>query len=203
LPTWLFLQWLLQQRLLRAIVRADRTVLEPPAHRLMTADMHSQDLEARNPASARAGEQLGDISRALVQLYKDCYGKGPTKARAYMAGDLVVCLLEGGFLVGEKTLRDAGRGQAVSDNREALQEVLRQRFIDTVEDITERKVITFISGVDVQTETNAELFVLEPLELETADEHQGIGAWADQTRRQSRALRGDRSAPLAAQVSTR
>jgi hypothetical protein len=52
----------------------------------------------------------------------------------------------------------------VSDNREALQEVLRQQFIDTIEDITERKVITFISGVDVQTETNAELFVLEPLD---------------------------------------
>ena len=88
---------------------ADRTLLEPPAHRLMKADMHSQDLDTRNPATASSGEQLGDISRALVQLYKDYYGKGPTKARTYMAGNLVVCLLEGGFLVGEKTLRDAGR----------------------------------------------------------------------------------------------
>jgi uncharacterized protein YbcI len=96
-----------------------------------------------------------------------------------MDGDLVVCLLEGGFLQSEKALRDAGRGEAVSDNRAALKEVLRQRFIDTIEGITERKVITFISGVDVQTETNAELFVLEPLELETGDEHQPIGAWAN------------------------
>jgi uncharacterized protein YbcI len=124
----------------------------------------SQDLGTRTPAGASSGEKLGEISRALVQLYKDGYGKGPTKARTYMAGDLVVCLLRGGFLQGEKTLRDAGRGAAVSDNREALQEVLRQQFIDTIEDITERKVITFISGVDVKTETNAELFVLEPLD---------------------------------------
>ena len=148
-------------------------------------------LSAGNPATASSGEQLGEISRAFVQLYKDYYGRGPTKARTYMTGDLVVCLLEGGFLKGEQTLRDAGRGQAVSDNRQALQEVLRQRFIDTIEDITARKVITFISGVDVQTETNAELFVLEPLQLETGDEHEAIGAWAEQTRRQSRALRGD------------
>jgi uncharacterized protein YbcI len=138
-----------------------------------------QDLDTRNPARVGFGEQLGDISDALVQLYKDCYGKGPTKARTYMEGDLVVCLLQGGFLKGEKALRDAGRGEAVSDNRGALQEVLRQRFIDTIEGITERKVITFISGVDVQTETNAELFVLEPLDLETGDELQAIGAWAD------------------------
>jgi uncharacterized protein YbcI len=158
---------------------------------MLHSALDSQDLDTRNPTTASSGEQLGDISRALVRLYKDYYGKGPTKARTYMAGDLVVCLLQGGFLKGEKTLRDAGRGAAVSDNREALQAVLRQRFIDTIEDITERKVITAISGVDVQTETNAELFVLEPLELETGDDHQAISAWAEQTRRQSRALRGD------------
>src|SRR5262245_25741485 len=132
--------------------------------------LDSQDLDTRNPATPLSGEQLGDISRALVQLYKDYYGKGPTQARTYMTGDMVVCLLQGGFLTGELTLRDAGRGEAVSDNREALQEVLRQRFIDTIEDITERKVITLISGVDVQTETNAEVFVLEPTKLETGGE---------------------------------
>ena len=162
--------------------------------------LDSQDLDTRNPPTASSGEELGDVSRALVQLYKDYYGKGPTRARTYITGDLVVCLLEGGFLKGERTLRDAGRGAVVSDNREALQEVLRQRFIDTIEDITARKVITFISGVDVHTETNAELFVLEPLELETGDEHQAIGAWAEQTRRQSHALRGDQSARLAEQA---
>jgi hypothetical protein len=67
----------------------------------------------------------------------------------------------------------------------SCQEVLRQRFIDMVEGITERKVITSISGIDVQSETNAELFVLEPLDLDTGHEHQAIGAWAE-TRRQSR-----------------
>ena len=165
--------------------------------------LESQDLDARTAPRGNSGEELGAISRALVQLYKDCYGKGPTKARAYMAGDLVVCLLQGGFMKGEKTLRDAGRGQAVSDNREALQEVLRQRFIDTIQDITGRKVSTFISGVDVQTETNAELFMLEPLELETGDERQALGAWAEQTRRQSRSLRGEQSELRAEQARLR
>ena len=173
------------------IARYSARFVARPTWRLMKAVMQPN---TRNPAHVGFGEQLGDISDALVQLYKDCYGKGPTKARTYMDGDLVVCLLQGGFLQGEKALRDAGRGEAVRDNRGALQEVLRQRFIDTIEGITKRKVITFISGVDVQTETNAELFMLEPLDLETGDEHQTIGAWVE-TRRQSRALRGPIGTP--------
>jgi uncharacterized protein YbcI len=138
-----------------------------------------------------SGELLADISRAMVHLYKECYGKGPTKARTYSSGDLIVCLLEGGFARAERTLRDAGRGDAVSDQREALQEVLRTRFVETIEELTGRKVTTFISGVDLQTETNAELFVLEPSEFDTGDEHEAIDAWAEQTRRQARALRGE------------
>jgi uncharacterized protein YbcI len=158
-------------------------------------DLESQDRDARDADTAGSGEQLGVISRALVQLYKDCYGKGPTKARTSIAGDLVVCLLEGGFLTGEKTLLDAGRGASVSDGRAAVQEILRQRFVDTIEDITGRKVITYISGVDLQSETTAELFVLEPPELDTGDQRQAVEAWAEQTRRQSRALRGRQSKP--------
>jgi uncharacterized protein YbcI len=140
-----------------------------------------------------SGELLADVSRALVHLYKECYGKGPTKARTYASGDLIVCLLEGGFVRAERTLRDAGRGDAVSDQREALQEVLRSRFVGTIEELTGRKVTTFISGVDLETETNAELFVLEPSELDTGDEHEAIGAWAEQTRRQARILRGEQA----------
>ena len=140
-----------------------------------------------------SGELLADISRALVHLYKECYGKGPTKARTYVSGDLVVCLLEGGFVKAERTLRDAGRGDAVSDQREVLQEVLRSHFVGTIEDLTGRKVITFISGVDVQTATNAELFVLEPLELDIGNEREAIGAWAEQLRRQARVLRSESS----------
>jgi uncharacterized protein YbcI len=140
-----------------------------------------------------SGEILADISRALVHLYKECYGKGPTKARTYISGDLIVCLLEGGFVRAERTLRDAGRGDAVSDQREVLQEVLRARFVETMERLTGRKVSTFISGVDLETETNAELFVLEPLEFDTGDEHEALDAWAEQARRQARALRAERA----------
>ena len=113
-------------------------------------------------AVSSSGEVHAEISRSMVRLYKESYGKGPTKARTYRSGDLLVCLLEGGFLTGERTLRDAGREALVSEQRGHMQSVLRQRCIETVEGITGRNVVTFISGVDLHTETSAEVFLLEP-----------------------------------------
>jgi uncharacterized protein YbcI len=139
------------------------------------------------------GELLAEISRSLVQLHKECYGKGPTKARTYMSGDLVVCLLEGGFFKGEQTLRDAGRGEAVEEQRGALKDVLRHRFTTMIEELTGRQVVTFISGVDLETETSAEVFVLEEIEADTGDEREAMHAWAEETRRQARVLRSERT----------
>jgi uncharacterized protein YbcI len=128
-------------------------------------------------AESTSGEVHAEISRSMVRLYKECYGKGPTKARTYSSGDLLVCLLEGGFLTGERTLRDAGREALVSEQRRQLQSVLRQRSIQTVEGITGRNVATFISGVDLHTEMSAEMFLLEP-----ESEPDALAAWPVHTR---------------------
>ena len=41
------------------------------------------------------------ISNAMVRLYKEAYGRGPTKARALFAGpDTLVVLLEDSMTVG-------------------------------------------------------------------------------------------------------
>lgn len=113
----------------------------------------------------------------MVRLYKECYGKGPTKARTYSSGDLLVCLLEGGLLTAERTLRDAGREALVREQRGQMQSALRQRCIDTVEGITGRNVMTCISGVDLHTEMSAEMFLLEP-----ESEPVALAAWPVPTR---------------------
>jgi uncharacterized protein YbcI len=60
-----------------------------------------------------AGTQAAAISNALVQLHRHRYGKGPTKAKTYLLDDLVVCVLEGGALRVEETLRDRGAEDVV------------------------------------------------------------------------------------------
>ena len=146
------------------------------------------------PAELAEGEVLAQISQAMVQLHKECYGKGPTKARTYASDDLIVCVLEGGFTAGERTLRAHGREDAVVASREAFQDALRHRFVETIEGLVGRKVVTFISGVDPQTETSSELFVLAADEPSTGDEHEAVRGWGHQVRRQARALRDEQTA---------
>ncbi|HEY1274921.1 MAG TPA: Na-translocating system protein MpsC family protein [Thermoleophilaceae bacterium] len=148
------------------------------------------------------GDLLAEISRSLVQLHKECYGKGPTKARTYLAGDLVVCLLEGGFTAGERTLREHGREDAVVASREAFQDALRDRFVETVEHLMHRRVVSFISGLDPATETSSELFVLaddEPAD----DEHAALRGWGSQARRQARTLVDEQTALRRQQAAVR
>lgn len=154
-------------------------------------------------AGVISGEVLAQVSRSLVQMHKECYGKGPTKARTYASGDLVVCILEGGFTRSERTLREHGREDAVQDQREALQEALRQRFIETVETLLDRKVVTFISGVESSTETSAEVFLLEPSEPDLGDEHEAVASWGAQVRRQARFLRREQAELREEQASAR
>lgn len=146
---------------------------------------------------------MAEISRSLVGLHKECYGKGPTKARTYVSGDLVVCILKGGFTEGERALREAGRADAVVGQREAFQEALRERFIETIEHLVGQKVVTYISGVDPMSETCAEIFLIDSEQSGTGDEREAITGWGEQVRRQSRALREEQIALREAQAALR
>src|SRR5438132_1083059 len=68
------------------------------------------------------GDTLAAISRRIVRLYKEYYGKGPTRARTYYWRDLVVVVLRDGFTQLEQTLHDGGRGKVVLDVRAEFQE---------------------------------------------------------------------------------
>jgi uncharacterized protein YbcI len=128
------------------------------------------------------GELLAEISRTMVRLYKECYGKGPEKARTYASDNLLVCILEGGFTRAERTLRKHGREDAIQVQRDAFKDVLRRRFVETVEALVDRKVVTFISGVDTHSETSAELFLLEPATPEVGEESEAFARWGAQVR---------------------
>ena len=111
------------------------------------------------------GDVLTAISDGIVALLKDFYGKGPTRAKTYYEDDLVVCLLRGGFTRVEETLREAGRGEEVIQQRMAFQEVMRDRFQAVIERATGRRVIGFMSGNQQQPDMLCEVFVLAPTDL--------------------------------------
>ena len=105
---------------------------------------------------------LAAVSRRIVGLLKEHYGKGPTKARTYYSGDLVVVLLSGGYTQAEKTLIEDGRSRAVMDLRAELQEVMNDHYRQVIEEELQRKVLAFMSAAHHDPDYNAELFILAP-----------------------------------------
>ena len=46
----------------------------------------------------------GRLRAAVVQFYKDCFGRGPVRLRAVVVGDLAVCVLTGAMTPAERTV---------------------------------------------------------------------------------------------------
>jgi uncharacterized protein YbcI len=108
------------------------------------------------------GSKMLQISNAIVGLHKEYFGRGPTKARSTLARDVLVVVLEGGFSQAEKTLADSGRTDAVMDARHAMQGVIKDHWIQAVEELLGRRVTCFLSANDPVQQIQVETFLLEP-----------------------------------------
>jgi len=109
------------------------------------------------PESVRA-----EISREMVRLYKELFGRGPTKARTEFAGpDIVICSLENTFTPAERSLAEMGEHQRLRDTRMYFQYATSEKFREIIERVTGRRVRAFISGLDPEADLCAEIFYLE------------------------------------------
>ena len=102
------------------------------------------------------------VSRELVSLHKQFYGKGPVRAKTFLVNDTVLCILEGGFTVVERTLIEVGRAPAVHDIRTSFQAAMREQFTQVVEAALNRRVRAYMSQVHTDPDIAIELFLLEP-----------------------------------------
>ena len=106
------------------------------------------------------GETRAMISREIVRLQAEYYGKGPTKAKTYMVDDLVVVVLEESFTRAEKTLAERGEREAIQHIRRRFQQQMAENFIGVVEQATGRKVRVFLSETDIDQDVSVETFLL-------------------------------------------
>ncbi len=103
-----------------------------------------------------------EISNAISRLHKDFVGRGPTNSRTTIDGNLVVCLLEGGYTRAEETLTANDKSDVVHAGRLGLQDAMRQGMIAAVEQTTGRRVYSFMSANDLEQNLQVEVFVLTP-----------------------------------------
>jgi uncharacterized protein YbcI len=106
---------------------------------------------------------LAEVSREMVRLYKEQFGRGPTKARSDFAGpDTLICTLEDTFTPAERKLVEMGEHQRMRDTRLYFQHATEADFRVAVERIVKRRVRAFTSGLDTNEDVSAEVFYLEP-----------------------------------------
>lgn len=113
---------------------------------------------------ARANENvLSQISNEMVRLYKEQFGRGPTKTRTNWAGpDMLVVTLEQTFTPAERSLQRMGEHQRLRDLRLLFQYASVATFCEPIERLIGRKVKAFVSGIDTKADLATELYVLHP-----------------------------------------
>ena len=115
-------------------------------------------------ATPDANSPLLAISNEMVRLYKEQFGRGPTKTRTMWAGsDVLVVLLEDTLTPAERNLAELGEHQRLRDLRTFFQYASAREFCEPIERISGRKVRAFLSGIDTRADGLAtEIFVLHP-----------------------------------------
>ncbi len=106
---------------------------------------------------------MAELSNAMVRIYKEQFGRGPTRTRTNLAGpDIVITTLEDSLTPAERRMAEMGEHQRLRDIRMFFQHASEREFIETVEGITGRKVRAFVSGIDTEQDISSEVFYLEP-----------------------------------------
>jgi uncharacterized protein YbcI len=92
------------------------------------------------------------------------------KAKTYVLDDIIVVVMRGsGFTPLEKTIMDSGQPDRVIAMREDFQRVMAARYTETIQHLTGRKVLAFLSQAHVEPDITMEIFFVDgPL--------QGFGA---------------------------
>ncbi len=108
------------------------------------------------------GQLLAAISTSIVAILREHYGRGPMKAKTYALDDIIVVVMRGsGFTPLEKTIMDSGEPDRVVAMREEFQRVMAARYKTTIEELTGRNVVAFLSQAHVEPDITIEIFFID------------------------------------------
>jgi uncharacterized protein YbcI len=111
--------------------------------------------------SSSRGQLSANISTAIVRIFSQHLGRGPTKARTTLDADLVVVVLQDNMTRAEKSLVQAGKQAEVLEIRRTFQETMRPDLVEAVEGLTSRHVVSFMSANHIEPDAAAEIFMLD------------------------------------------
>jgi uncharacterized protein YbcI len=124
------------------------------------ADPQGAD-ERRGPPSAE--EVREEVTREILRIHEESYGKGAGQAKAFLGEDFVVVVLDDlELLPNEKFLLEHGKHETVVQVRHQYQQAIQASFRAAIERATGRTVIGFASTTSIdEPRFVAEIFKLD------------------------------------------
>lgn len=119
----------------------------------------AQQVQGDAPPRAR-GEIASAISNAVVHIFAEWVGRGPTRARTVITDNVITTVLQETLTKAEVRLVQEGGIDAVMQMRRTHQGMMRGELMDAVEGITGRPVIAFLSDHQAEPDYAVEVFIL-------------------------------------------
>jgi uncharacterized protein YbcI len=107
------------------------------------------------------GELNASIARAVVRIYREICGRGPTKARATYHGTVVVVVLERVMTQAERSLVASGRCDQALALRRELHGAMRDELARAVAELTRCRVRAVMGNSEFDPDLAVEVFVLD------------------------------------------
>ena len=124
--------------------------------------MESRAQEQGEAAPLGGGKLLAAISTSIVAILREHYGRGPMRAKTYALDDIIVVVMRGsGFTPLEQTIMNSGDPERVVAMREDFQRVMAARYRETIEELTGRRVVAFLSQAHVEPDITVEMFFVD------------------------------------------
>lgn len=122
------------------------------------------DPPEQDPAEQSPAVDVADrISREIAAIHRESYGEAVDAIVTHIMDDVVVCVLDIHLLPHERTLIEHGRGiESIQAVRKHFQESIGATFAATVEHMTGRRVIGFLSETHIDPPFSVEFFRLAP-----------------------------------------
>jgi uncharacterized protein YbcI len=117
-----------------------------------------------SPAPPLHGEELlAAVTEEMVAMHERYHHRVPATAKTQLLEDDLIAVVMGGIYTDvEKTMIELQRQTVVQETRSAFQDAMQQRFIESIERLSGREVLAFISNSHVGPDIEIELFVLRP-----------------------------------------
>jgi uncharacterized protein YbcI len=104
----------------------------------------------------------GHLATALVQRYRDRFGRGPTEAKAFVRDDHALVIFGSPQTDVERSLVAAGEVDEVELLRRRVRQLAADEFSGVVEQIVGRKVAVMLGDHSGPANISVLVFIFEP-----------------------------------------